>query len=92
MTGVTCASRSRLTSQAAFGGPKCRRASVPWCWVLLQPDDAVAVNARFRIPLAVAVPVYIAPVVGLIAGPVRPHIPPPAGPQLPTFFVARSYA
>ena len=33
-----------------------------------------------------------APVVGLMAGPVRPHIPPPAGPQLPTFLVARSKA
>ena len=27
---------------------------------------------------------------GLIAGPVRPHIPPPAGPQVPTLSVARS--
>ena len=26
----------------------------------------------------------------LIAGPLRPHMPPPAGPQLPTLLVARS--
>ena len=36
------------------------------------------------------VPVYIT-LSELIAGPVRPHIPPPAGPQLPTLLLLKSY-
>ena len=35
------------------------------------------------------VPVYMVPS-ALMAGPVRPHMPPPAGPQVPTLLVARS--
>src|SRR5437870_9824171 len=59
--------------------------------ILLHSDDAVAVDAALRIPAAVAGS-RIHGAVELMAGPARPHMPPPAGPQEPTCLVARSYA